>query len=317
MATSVDILILGAGWTSTYLTSLCQARSISYAATTRSGRDGSLMFDFEQEKDDDAQLGQFESLPDAATVVITFPIIVNGASAKLVRLYNQTRRHGGTAKFIQLGTTSIWDGASKNHITASQAASHQWYDRHSTYVSNARSTSEDELLALSPNVPTTILHLSGLWGGQRDMRKWVGRVAPTKDALRNKGSIHMIHGHDVARAILAVHSQFPKASGQRWLLTDGRVYDWWDLASAWGASPPSSVTVDSVNGLDSSNGVTERTSAEATKGPPAWVLELMLESGVRALPRDTALLGRALDSREFWREFGLLPERARLDKGDL
>lgn len=34
----------------------------------------------------------------------------------------------------------------------------------------------------------------------------------------------MIHGLDVARAILAVHSQFSLAAGSRWIVTDGRVY---------------------------------------------------------------------------------------------
>lgn len=62
----------------------------------------------------------------------------------------------------------------------------------------------------------------------------------------------MIHGLDVARGILAVHNKFSLAAGLRWVVTDGRVYvlrtiislstnlpsiryDWWDLASAWGA----------------------------------------------------------------------------------
>lgn len=44
----------------------------------------------------------------------------------------------------------------------------------------------------------------------------------------------MLHGLDVARAILAVHDQFHIAAGSRWIVTDGRTYDWWDLASAWG-----------------------------------------------------------------------------------
>lgn len=66
-----------------------------------------------------------------------------------------------------------------------------------------------------------------------------------------KTSIHMVHGFDVARAIMAVRDQFNLAVGSRWIVTDGRVYvscidmfflnfffiryDWWDLASAWGA----------------------------------------------------------------------------------
>ena len=34
----------------------------------------------------------------------------------------------------------------------------------------------------------------------------------------------MVHGIDVARAILAVHEQFHIAAGSRWIVTDCRVY---------------------------------------------------------------------------------------------
>ena len=95
-----------------------------------------------------------------------------------------------------------------------------------------------------------------------------------------QGSLHLIHGEDVARAIVAVHRK-PLAGFSRWLITDGRVYDWWELASAW--------------------------SLERAK----WVRELTIENGIRALPRDVGLLGRALDSGEFWITFGLEPKRAR------
>jgi hypothetical protein len=43
-----------------------------------------------------------------------------------------------------------------------------------------------------------------------------------------------------------------------------------------------------------------------------WVLELMNEHDVRALPRPIQALGRALDSREFWDVFGLAPRRGRV-----
>jgi hypothetical protein len=33
----------------------------------------------------------------------------------------------------------------------------------------------------------------------------------------------------------------------------------------------------------------------------------MNQKGIRALPRDVQLLGRAIDSRETWNRFGLLP----------
>ena len=107
----------------------------------------------------------------------------------------------------------------------------------------------------------------------------------------------MIHGEDVSRSILAVHSQFSKATGERWILTDGRVYDWWDLASAWGDK--------SIEGEEPEDG---------ERGPHArWVRELMQETGVRALPRNIELLGRALDSQDFWQTFSLSPLHARLD----
>jgi hypothetical protein len=105
----------------------------------------------------------------------------------------------------------------------------------------------------------------------------------------------LIHGEDLARAIIAVHSSFHKAVGQRWLLTDGRVYDWWDLASAWGSAASGAMNGDSVP------------SESSERRESTWVQEMMAESGIRALPRDVRLLGRALDSREFWLAFGLTP----------
>ncbi|KAJ3035292.1 hypothetical protein HK097_004245, partial [Rhizophlyctis rosea] len=108
-------------------------------------------------------------------------------------------------------------------------------------------------------------------------------------------SLHLIHGEDVARAITALHLH-PTPS-ERWLLTDGSVYDWWHLAASWGSG------------------------GFAGKGAPPsgeqgkWVRELMGEHGIRALPRDTSSLDRVLDSREFWNRFGLEPLWGRADDG--
>lgn len=112
----------------------------------------------------------------------------------------------------------------------------------------------------------------------------------------------MIHGIDVARAIIAIHKDFSKAVGQRWLLTDGRVYDWWDLASAWGSGPGDAA--NSNLGPD----------AEDCGPQAAWVRELMRETGVRALPRSNETLGRALDSREFWETFRITPLKGRMEE---
>lgn len=53
------------------------------------------------------------------------------------------------------------------------------------------------------------------------MRKYVGRLADTKEKLAAKNSIHMVNGLDVARAIIAT-SESTKVWGQRWLVTDVR-----------------------------------------------------------------------------------------------
>jgi nucleoside-diphosphate-sugar epimerase len=96
-----------------------------------------------------------------------------------------------------------------------------YIDRHSPIdLGNDRGAAEEELLKLSSQeTPTTILNLPGLWGGPRSMRRYVSRIAGTKDQLRNKGSIHMMHGIDVARAILATSQAGNEVYGQRWLLT--------------------------------------------------------------------------------------------------
>lgn len=83
-----------------------------------------------------------------------------------------------------------------------RAQGHVWTDRHSKFdETNDRASAETELLALAPTVPTTVLNLCGLWGGPRQPRNWVSRVAPTKEALKQK-----------VRAILLLH---PKVSLRR------------------------------------------------------------------------------------------------------
>jgi len=112
MQTTVDILILGAGWTSTFLIPLCHQNCLSFAATSRHGSDSTIKFEFYPDSDD---VKPFEVLPTASTVLITFPIEQKGASERLVRLYTESRRRrqqglGHTQeRFIQLGATSVWD----------------------------------------------------------------------------------------------------------------------------------------------------------------------------------------------------------------
>jgi len=267
----VQVLILGAGWTSTFLIPLLDDNKITHAATTSKGDDSSIPFEFDPESDDPAP---FLPLPSAKTVLITFPIKGTGGSKLLVTLYMRTHQHVKT-NFIQLGTTGIWpDKGLHDRFTI-------------PFPDNPRKIAEDELLSLGG----TVLNLAGLWGGKRDPRNWVGRVAPDKEELAGKGSLHLIHGWDVARAIIAVHEAF--TPGERWLITDLRIYDWWDLASAW-----------------DEGGLLAVPKVEMTKGKQAeWVQELMVEKGIKSLPRPPEQLKRGLNSLHFWKNFGIMPSR--------
>ncbi|GAA96389.1 uncharacterized protein L969DRAFT_95719 [Mixia osmundae IAM 14324] len=340
---TVDILLLGSGWTSTFLMPLLDERKLTYAYTTKDGRDGSIKFSFESSKtealsaEQTGDLEQFERLPAAQTIVIIFPLYGPGASTRLVKNYLATHP---TARplFVQLGSTGIYDGGPTMQHNASTVGSDdgaawraqdpiRYIDRHSTYnTTNPRAVAEDELLSLSPTLQsqekddeksrsvkasTTVLNLSGLWGGPRSIRAYVGRIAPTKEALSAKGSIHMLHGLDLARAIVAVSLPDARATtqGQRWIVSDTRCYDWWELASAWG-----------LNGDDRSafpknaSKALQRTEKAAATGHQAeWVVELMAEQKVFVLPRGPERLHRIMSSLEFWSAFGLAPIKARLE----
>ena len=190
-------------------------------------------------------------------------------------------------RVVQLGSSGIWQ-IPQDHL---------WTTRHSPYnKENDRAVAEDELLGLGGSV----LNLAGLWGGERQPKTWVSRVAKTKEDVKGKRSLHLVHGMDVARAILAVTADgkhgWEKAKGQRWMLTDGFVYDWWSLMAGW-----ADVKTDSSDAVDAE-------PADTAK----WVYELMREEDVRALPRTFEMLGRCYDTREFWETFGLAPLKARI-----
>jgi hypothetical protein len=270
----VKFLILGAGWTSTYLIPILQEKEVEYIATSTTGRPGTVKFVFEPDATE--PIG-FEILPEATTILITFPLRGVGQSKKLINFYHET--HHTKPHYIQLGSTGIWRGG----------AHPGWMDRHSPYdTKNERAIAEDELIQMGG----CVLNLAGLWGGERSAQRFVRRAASTKALLKEKGSLHLIHGRDVARAIHAVHNDWP--GNGRWLLTDTFVRDWWALLAGWGST-------GAVGHEDSAAG-------EALR----WVRELMAEEGVKALPRSVETLGRAYDSREFWERFNLSPVVARL-----
>ncbi|KAL1852765.1 hypothetical protein Daus18300_012097 [Diaporthe australafricana] len=298
MEETLDILVLGAGWTATFLIPLLRDRNISFAATTSDGRrvagSPTLKWRFEPTASDSELTKAFTLLPRARHILITFPLKERWQSGILTKMYTMT--HGGGEeedyRFIQLGSTGIWQ---------SDAKQKPWLDRHSPYkTDDPRAMAEDELLKLGG----CVLDLAGLWGGERDVKHWVDRVATTKDAVKAKTSLHMVHGVDVARVIVGVVQAKVTGpaggegggwdsvgKGQRWMVTDGMVYDWWSLFASW----PSI-------GEDSSEPIKQA----------KWVYELMSEDGVRALPRSMEELGRCYDSRELWHTLGITPLKAGL-----
>lgn len=286
-----DILILGAGWTNTFLIPLLQARNLICAATTRDGRTvagvDTIKWSFEpSEVEDSSTSSQFSKLPLAKTILVTFPLTGHNQSKTLVHGYsNVYHTQAPKLQFIQLGSSGIWQVPQNS----------TWVSRHSPYnTTMPRAIAEDELLSLGG----AVMNLAGLWGGERDPKNWVERVAKTKEEVRGKKSLHMIHGIDVARAVLAVVGQWEKAKGQRWMLTDGFVYDWWALFSGWADSK--------------AEGGGKRKVDRAPLDQAKWVFELMVEEGVQALPRSTEELGRAYSGREFWDTFDVSPLKARI-----
>lgn len=272
----VDVLILGAGWTSTFLIPQLEDEKISHAETTTTGRDNTIPFNFDP---DSGSAEPYKSLPSAHTVLVTFPLKGPGQSKTLTGLYRSV--HGAKNNWVQLGSTEIFNKVPDGWSTEASP-----YDK-----SNIRAVAEDELLELHG----CVLDLSGLYGGQRVPRTWLPRLGQSKDDVKKRGAVHFIHGEDVARAIIATHRNF--TPGKRWILADLRVYDWYDLIMSFSAM---------VDGQETQQ--EQETRQQFAK----WVGELMEEQGIRALPRDMSMLGRKLDSRGFWNHHGFWPRHSRL-----
>lgn len=190
-------------------------------------------------------------------------------------LYAETHPHTRGVNWIQLGSSGIFQIEKQDC----------WVTRKSRYNhENARATAEDELLKRGG----CVLNLAGLWGGERQPRNWVSRVAKTKEDVKGKASVHFVHGVDVARAIIAVLGNWESARGERWLITDMYVYDWWSLILGWAGN------------------------FEEGEKYGNWVRELMDEEDIEALPRSMEMLGRCYDTREFWQKFGIVPVGGRV-----
>jgi hypothetical protein len=273
----VDILILGAGWTSTFLIPQLDSSSIAHAETTTTGRDSTIPFKFDPESSD---VDPYKQLPSARTVLVTFPLVGKGQSKHITKLYRSI--HGEENHWIQLGSTGIFNQEP------------EWSTEDSAYdKEDRRAIAEDELRECANGC---VLNLSGLYGGVRKPRNWIPRLAKNKEDVQKRKAVHFVHGEDVARAIIATHRNF--TPGKRWVIADMRVYDWYDLIMSFSAMAEE-----------------ETESAEEAEQRlqfGRWVGELMVEEDVKALPRELATLGRKLDSRGFWKHMGVWPRHQRL-----
>ncbi|KAJ3412088.1 hypothetical protein HDV05_001312 [Chytridiales sp. JEL 0842] len=261
-------LLIGKGWAGQYVADECVQEGIEHVATTTKGGDGTIPFKFDPTSSDKTP---FKVLPDAETILITFPLLGAEAVNTFTNFYLETRSVPiPQPRYILFGTT-----ASFNAPNPTQSP---WADRFSLdpTANPDRVAAENRLLSLGG----CVLSLAGLFDeNRRHPRNFIDRVAPSKEVLKGKASVHYIHGQDVARAVVAVLRNF--TPGERWLLTNVHVFDWWELASRdWDAK---------------------------SRVRSQWVRELMVEHGVRGLPRAPQQLGRALDSLEFWTKFQMMP----------
>lgn len=120
----VDLLLLGSGWTGSFVLPLAADAGLSTASTTRAGGNGTIKWEFDPQSDD---IESYKVLPDAKTVLIIFPVYEEGGIERLVRGYLKSRvtdrdvayRDEEKARdesieevdtrFILLGSTGIYD----------------------------------------------------------------------------------------------------------------------------------------------------------------------------------------------------------------
>ncbi|PWN43642.1 alpha/beta-hydrolase [Ceraceosorus guamensis] len=315
----VDVLLLGSGWTSQFLLPLLNLEGITYAFTSRQRSTSTSAvppppgssIHFELSSDGKASRSLWHSLPKAKVVLIVFPLRSREAVHNLIDGYELSH---GAANWILLGSTGAWGPV--GHFTSTSPID----------TSNARASAEESFLALHrPEIGRnmTVLNLAGLYGADRQPANFAKKVATSQDKLRDKGSLHLIHGKDVARAIVGVFKALPERAssssssprpsdaprssasaqksnllGKRWIVTDTNVYDWWFLVLT--LSPPS------------------------IPHAARWVSELCAAHSISALPRAHSLgsdrtqaapayLERSLDGTHFWDAIGQKPEVPRCD----
>lgn len=208
----VSILLLGSGWTSKFVVPLLSARAISFARTRRSPTPEEPALPFHLTASTDARGCQH--LPRASLVVILFPLSPS-LVRQLVEAYE--RGTGCTPAWLALGSTGAW---SKAGVCTSDMA---------IASTSERAQAENVLLELhdAQRRAIAVLNLSGLYGAERNPVNFAKRACETREKVRCKTSLHLVHGQDVARAIVGMYDslasgkagQREKLWGRRWIVT--------------------------------------------------------------------------------------------------
>ncbi|KAJ2499659.1 hypothetical protein GGH96_003322 [Coemansia sp. RSA 1972] len=263
----VQVLILGHGFVGQYLTELLTKNSVSYAATTRNGRDATIKWEFSDTAD-------FSALPAAPFVVVMFP--VNGATDADRLCHGYAAHHQSIhsadqpPRWILLGSTRAFTQTPSTKYTPPD-----------TTLGGPRMAAETRAI---DKHGACVLNLVGLWGGARCPRGWARFY--TKDRLRtrlNDRSLHLVHGADVAHAIFAVVRD--RTINGRWLVSDQRVYDMLQII----------VCDDRVRGLLGE--LLEDKDAQA----------LLRATRVEDVELGTTCVTRRVDSSHFWDRAGIQP----------
>ncbi|RKO97644.1 hypothetical protein CXG81DRAFT_13071 [Caulochytrium protostelioides] len=213
----LDLLIVGLGWAGAYVREQGRAEGRAVAATTRDGRDDTIPFAYDASAAD--LVDRFKALPDAKTVLVTFPL----ADADAVHGFMAAwRADVTTPQWLYYGSTRAWSTSAGD--VAEDATRHT---PPNPQVDPGRIASEQ---AWMQTYGGCVVNLAGLWGGARQPRRWLEGMLASKDALAAKTGVHLIHGRDVARLTWALTARY--TPGERWLATDLHSHDWWHIVAA-------------------------------------------------------------------------------------
>lgn len=311
----VDLLLLGSGWTSAWLLPQLFSEDIAFAYTNRSGIKpdwlaipGSKPIKWVCPSSGDSRIHwrrSFKDFPIARLVVVILPLADEVVARELVASYSAHVNEKGAStadrpKWCILGSTGAYGKG-------------QFNENPTPSVLSSRSTAESVLLTTYPT-DITVLSLAGLYGGDtRHPLNWLAKVASDEAKLAAKTSLHLVHGKDVAEAVLGVWGKVGRPDwgrtdtsfwGKRWIVTDGCTYDWWKLAIEL---PPA--------------GTEEQTKYAE------WVRILQKAHKVSSLPRSFAetnggaqsyqYLDRTLSSKSFWDAVGRSPTKGPATQVDL